>query len=426
MNRTILFSSCTVFLVFANGPAAHAAAPPAVADGMQAFNQHRWLDAMAAFLEVLRSDPENADAHKYIPLTIHEIEAHNGAVVQDVRLNMLTDTSERLKFERMDARPVDQALATVSHKDTDRQELRWERWLEEAKVARQLGHLLNANELVLHIIAEKHDHREAQQELSILQSDLHHALDTSTDLLVDERYAYEGFYAYGQQDMAAAAKAWEKARTLIQQAYPAPQVTERLAALRFEEFEKIADADVEEKARQAKLTALFDQGIALYQARQFTKALETFRDVALSNPEYPQLAYYLVHAESGAEEERTRLFSEARRREVRAALEKGVRHMEHEEYKEAEASFRIALNIDPSNPDAKSYLAAVVAEIQRRQDPKAAQAHYETGLIDYASGKLEEAAREWRIASHMDPQNEKAVNALAKVQKELTFAKELP
>ena len=79
------------------------------------------------------------------------------------------------------------------------------------------------------------------------------------------------------------------------------------------------------------------------------------------------------------------------------------------------------LLVDPSNPTAGSYLTAVQAEIQRLHDPQAAQAHYEAGLIAYASGKLDEAVREWRIATRMNPQLEKAQNALAKVQKELAL-----
>src|SRR5205823_4950259 len=98
---------------------------------------------------------------------------------------------------------------------------------------------------------------------------------------------------------------------------------------------------------------------------------------------------------------------------------KGVAFMEHEKYAEAAEAFHQVLALDRSNPPARSYLAVVEAEIQRRHDPKTAQAHYEAGLIAYASGKLEEAVREWRIANRMDPQNEKAVNALTKVKKEL-------
>ena len=66
------------------------------------------------------------------------------------------------------------------------------------------------------------------------------------------------------------------------------------------------------------------------------------------------------------------------------------------------------------------------AEMERRHDPKAAQMHYETGLVAYASGKLEDAIREWKIAVRMDPQHVKAKNALVKAQKELALDREAP
>ena len=65
----------------------------------------------------------------------------------------------------------------------------------------------------------------------------------------------------------------------------------------------------------------------------------------------------------------------------------------------------------------------VKAEMQKRHDPKAAQMHYEAGLVAYASGKLDEALREWHIATRMNPNHEKALNALSKVQKELALNK---
>src|SRR5262249_46983134 len=140
----------------------------------------------------------------------------------------------------------------------------------------------------------------------------------------------------------------------------------------------------------------------------------------------PKLSTYLVQSESGVEKERTRLLTQARRQEVATYLQKGVDAMEKEKYAAARDALRHVLSLDPSNPTAKSYLTVVEAELQRLHDPKTAQIHYEAGLVAYASGKLDEAVREWRIAARMDPQNGKAVNAFAKAQKELTFAQEVP
>ena len=397
-----------------------------LSDGVQAFHQHRWLDAMADFIEVLRVDPDNAEAHKYIPLTIREIDAQNHAVVRDTRINILSGASQRLENGRQDARSVEAALDESTHSEQRAHEERWNAWLEEAKVERSMNHLMAANDLVLRIIAENPRHAGAQQELALLQSDVALALRTNNELLVQERYALEGFYAYGQADYVRAAAAWDKARTLVTQTYPPDQAARQIAAMRFSEYAKQVDAVVAEQVRQAKLDKQFEEGVEHYRQGHYSRALEIFRQVAFAKPEYPQLAYYLVHAENGLEEERTRRLSEARRKQIAEELEKGVALMEHEHYPEAQAAFHHVLSMDPNNPSAQSYLSVVDAEVLRLHDPKNAQLHYEAGLIDYASGKLEDAMREWRTACRMDPQNEKAINALAKVQKELAFNKDLP
>jgi len=79
------------------------------------------------------------------------------------------------------------------------------------------------------------------------------------------------------------------------------------------------------------------------------------------------------------------------------------------------------LRFDSAHPQARSYLAMVRAEMQKRHDPRAAQLHYEAGLIAYASGKLDEAMREWHTATRLNARHEKAFNALVKVQKELAL-----
>ena len=103
------------------------------------------------------------------------------------------------------------------------------------------------------------------------------------------------------------------------------------------------------------------------------------------------------------------------------ALQAGLAALEKEQLPIAQENFEKVLKFDPGHPQARSYLAMVRAEMQKRQDPKAAQMHYEAGLIAYASGKLDEAMREWNTAVRMNPQHEKALNALAKVQKELAL-----
>src|SRR6185437_1035989 len=266
---------------------------------------------------------------------------------------------------------------------------------------------------------------EAQRILSELQADLRKALDQPGTLSVEERYAYDGFYAFGQADYDGAVTAWAKTRAVIQQAAATPQAQgSAVQALHFEAYEKVAWAHVEEEKRTADMRALFERGMLLYQKEHYTEAMDVFRQLAIENPDYPQLGFYLVQAEAAAEKDRTRRLGERKREQVAALFKQGVDQLEKEHYEDAERSFQDLLAIDPTHSEARSYLTMVKAEMSRRHDPKAAQMHYEAGLVDYASGKLEDALREWRVAIRMDPRHEKALNALSKVQKELALNKD--
>jgi tetratricopeptide (TPR) repeat protein len=407
-------------------PTSFAIAAPDLSKGIAAFEDRRWSEAMDAFLEVLREDPTNTEAHAYINLIAREMEAKRQAVVRDHRLEMLGDASKRIEANRQDPTPLTQAILDTTQTEKRAQEQKWRDRCEEARMQRNAGHLLAANDLVLQIIAENASFPEAQRELSDLQSQIRHILDTGSGLSIAERYALEGFYAYGQADYGTALTAWGKVRTLFEQSYPGPESVHRLSELHFSAYERIAQEHTDEEKRLAELKTLFDEGVALFQQKHFSRALEEFRKLAIRDPEYPQLGYYLVQGEAAAENERAQRLGEAKRREIDHSLQNGLAALEKEQLRDAELNFENVLRLDPAHPQARSYLAMVRAETLKRHDPKAAQLHYEAGLIAYASGKLDEALREWHMATRLNPQHEKALNALAKVQKELALNREVP
>jgi hypothetical protein len=411
-----------VLLVFLSPCLALAASD--ISKGVAAFDQRRWAEAMEEFLEVLRDDPTNARAHAYVDLIARTLETERLAALREERLEVLGQASKQLEESRLDSSSVLQAILDTTQAEQRAQEEKWRTRCEEARLQRDLGHLPAANDLILQVLLENASFGEAQRELSEIQSQIRQTLDSGNAPSIVERYTLEGFYAYGQADYASALTAWRKARALLEQSDAASEAANRLEALRFGPYEKIAQAHVDEDHRLAELKDLFDRGVALYQEHHSSQALEEFRKLAIRDPEYPQLGYYLVQAEAAAEKERTARLGEEKRREIEEGLQRGLAALEQEAYPQAEERFQKVLALDPSHPQALSYLAMVRAEMQRRQDPKAAQLHYEAGLIAYASGKLDEARREWSVASRMNPQNEKALNALAKVKKELALYRE--
>jgi tetratricopeptide (TPR) repeat protein len=148
--------------------------------------------------------------------------------------------------------------------------------------------------------------------------------------------------------------------------------------------------------------------------------------VTVINPVYPQVGELLARAEAGLERERTARLGESQRRQVSRLTDLGKEALGRSLYNQAERYFVQALAIDPDHPEAKDYLSTTRLEIQRRHDPKAAQRHYETGLVAYAAGRLDDAVREWNLAVRMNPGHVKASNALSKVQKELALNREVP
>ncbi len=394
---------------------------PNLSRGMAAFEGRRWSEAMEAFIETLRQDPANSQAHAYIVLISREMESHRQAIVRAHRLQMLSEVSRHLAASQKESGHVQQAIFDTTQSAQDAREQKWRSLCEEARMERESDHLLNANDLVLQVLAENDTYPEAQRELSEIQSRIHHVLDSGTSSSIMERYALEGFYAYGQADYAAALTAWGKVHTLLAQNYSGVQGTQALADLHIATYEKVALQHAEEEKQLAELKMLFDNAMSLYQNKHFIPALDEFRKLAIRDPQYPQLGYYLVQAEAASEQERAERLGEEKRQTVERSIRSGLSALEKERLSEAEALFQKVLDIDPSHTQARSYLAMVRAELQKRHDPKAAQMHYEAGLIAYASGKLDEAMREWNTATRMNPRHEKAFNALAKVQKELAL-----
>src|SRR5256885_16808575 len=60
-----------------------------LSDGVTAFEQRHWHEAMQSFLNVLTQDPQNGKAHSYINLIAQEISSERRAAVREKRLALL-------------------------------------------------------------------------------------------------------------------------------------------------------------------------------------------------------------------------------------------------------------------------------------------------------------------------------------------------
>jgi tetratricopeptide (TPR) repeat protein len=419
LSRTHGLSAATLLaVVFLSGVTF---ASPDLSPGISAFEERRWPDAMDAFLMVLKDDPANPQAHAFVVLVTREMEAQRQSLNRQARLQILGNASRSLGDGKGDPTPIEQAIMATTLSDKKSQEDKWRSRCEEADMERQAGHLLVANDLIFQVLAENDAFPEAQRELSNLQSDIRRSLDTGAGVSILEHFALEGFYAYGQADYGQAAKSWAKLETLLNQSYMGTEAVRRAKALHFSAYYTVALQHVNEQKRLAELQSIFEDGIRLFQEKHFARALDYFRKLAVLEPDYPQLGFYLVQSEAGSDRERSERLGEEKRQQIDRDFQSGLAALEKEQLSEAEIKFEEVLNLDPTHSQAHAYLTMVRAEIRKRHDPQAAQMHYESGLIAYASGKLDEAMQEWNMAVRMNPEHEKALKALSKVQRELAL-----
>lgn len=389
-------------------------------NGVTAFESHQWSSALKEFLEVLRSDPANSEAHAYVALSARHLAEERDAQQRSERSRLLSGIRDQLQNNAPLAETLTQALDTTVRSASLAQEQRWDKRIEEARAHRLSGRWIAGYAVVLDVLGENASYPAAQRELSDLQSAMRDALDHGVGTTIEERFALEGFYAFGQADYVSAIGAWEKLRTILQQ----NAALDRTPRLRFMPYEKIARARLEEDARRGKLNQLFAEGLAFTRQKHWASALDKFRQLAILEPGYPDLGPRLVQAEAAIEQERTVRLSRHKRDSIDRLLQEGISALEKQSLLEAQQKFESVLKLDPSHANAYSYLQMAKAELERQHDPRGAQMHYETGLVAYASGKLDEAVREWRMTVRMNPDHDKAKLALGKVQKELAMNQE--
>lgn len=395
-------------------------------EAMKAYHEKRYAEALPLFLNVLSENPRDPAVHNHLTLILKEIGRREKNRVQEDRLDILGQASRRLESGRLDAAPIQAAILETTQAEQREREERWQAWCEQAEADMQMGHLFEAHDRVLRVLAENPRHILAQRQLSDLQIRLRKALDEKTAAAPEERFAWQGFYAYGQADFDSAVAAWAKSLDIIRQSYDRATALQHLAALKFGAYYRAAQARVEKNREIARSHALFSQASEALSHHHFKDAVQLFHSLAVIDPAYSHLKESLARAEAGLEQERAMRLGESKRQDVSRFVDQGKEALSRGLYTDAERYFVHALAVDPDHSTAKDYLSMVRSEIHLRHDPKAAQRHYEAGLVAYAAGKLDDAVREWTIAIRMNPGHVKASNALSKVQKELALNREVP
>lgn len=392
------------------GEASHA-----LAQGREAFREKKWPEALGHFIQAVGEDPTSEGAHAYMRLALRELRLQQAHLQRTERMELLEAASQQASLSEHQAQQLQDAFIATRSAEQRRRQEGWQIACEEARLEMRGGRTLRAFYRALRVLSEEPSHDEARRLVGELQSVTHDQLRRPGAVTMEERYALSGFDAYSDADYSKALLDWEKAARVSGRTLP-----------EVEPFRQVALLEVEQGQQRLRLKALFAKATDLFTRRKYFESLALFRQLAVLDPEYPQLAHALAQAEAAAERERTGRQSEERKTRIGDLFKQAVFELERNRYPEAQIHLQALLELDPTHPQALSYMGLVQAELRRRHDPKAAQHHYEVGLVAYASGKLEEAVREWRATLKLDPGHEKARNALAKTQKELALNRDLP
>jgi tetratricopeptide (TPR) repeat protein len=182
--------------------------------GIEDFEKHRWAASMGEFIDVLQHDPRNVQAHEYLALAAHELEAERAAVTRDKRLEMLSNASQLMEDNHQDSNPLQSAINETKTAEDKARADRAHTQCVMAEMEDRRGDLAAANDYVLRVLQDDPANAEAQRKLSDLQSELRQTLTTGS-LTEAQRALFEGFYAFGQSDYRSAALAWAKARAAL-------------------------------------------------------------------------------------------------------------------------------------------------------------------------------------------------------------------
>jgi len=363
-----------------------------LAKGIEAFEQRRWMASIREFIDVLKHDPRNTQAHEYLALAISSWRLKDARASATRRLEIMETVSTRLENNRQDATELRAAISETTQAESNAREERFHAQCELAKAEDHLGHWPAANDLVLRVLSEDANNAEAQRLLSDLQSQIHEKLELSADLSAPEREALEGFYAYGQADYRTALAAWSKTRAALEAAYPPADAVIQVTAYHLR---------TTRKSRRRMWMRKTAQPIRRIFLRKGWTSPETFL-CGRAGPFPPGRAHQprlpatgdLSGPIRGGRRKRTHApLNPGKTRPRFRSFARGLAALEKNQYPEARQAFQEVLAQDPTHPQARSYLDVVESEMNRRYDPHAAQLHYEAGLVDYASGKLDDAMR---------------------------------
>ncbi len=152
-----------------------------------------------------------------------------------------------------------------------------------------------------------------------------------------------------------------------------------------------------------------DKGQAYMRRGMKEEAIAEFKKVVRDEPNHAEAQNFLNQL-LGLES------AEAVQSQINGLIRKGLEFFQEEKVEEAMGQWEEALKLDPSNAKAKAYIKGAKEQMQKLVEAKQL---IQTGVSAYQSGNLLGALQSWEAALQADPHNEQAETYLVEGKKAL-------
>ncbi|MBI4052355.1 MAG: tetratricopeptide repeat protein [Elusimicrobia bacterium] len=374
--------------------------------GKDAFDAQRYSQALDHFLEVHRMAPENMEAKTYI--------TRIGEAWRQIELQTVLNPEDRKKAFQDVYELLEKRKGKIADLSRDLEVVR--RQLESGSADAQ--GLIKASRSLSRFkemgLEDRVLEQQSQYYIQLLQEQLRRAVgrggafQNQKDILVAR-----GFLWYYKNDLGNALKEWNKALVL------SPEDSMLKEQILWVSRKKTL------MERNRTVEELFSQARTQFGAQNYPQALLYLRSLVLLEPENKEFQKYMLEAQE-----------KVRKTATQQKLKQAYGALRKKHLAEASQFFIEILEVDPTHRESLEKLKEIQQELysrlssarpqkqtasvsSRTPSSKLSDEQYTLGLIYYSQGELEKARGALEVALQHNPSNEKATNALERIQAEV-------
>lgn len=380
--------------------------------GVDLYRQGRLLESMDLMTEVLNVDPENATAQNYLWTAAKKVgEEEKGLQMSSTEEKQAVDLALRHLAERR--RQVNGALKQL--------EATYDRTRDVRSPQDMLSSLEGMDEsLGADFEGERVGEQAEAYHRKILEN-LGSALQKNVFIAQKDALAARAYLAYYQSDWAGALKLWDEAVKAAPDDEGVRKQRDHLQAL------------LSNREKQEKILEASRQAETLQKTGYFQEAAEAWKDVVALDPRNAEAKRNMLACQN--------LDGEIKKEErLRNRTNEAIRLYRAGNAFDAMQVLLEVLQADPAYKQARVWLGEVGKKLRvapaepvaaspsagaARPVTHAAQAleQYKKGILLYSDDRIPEAVQAWKLALTLDPDLQRARQALEQAQSEIGFQK---